>query len=286
MSSGTPEPLGRNWLLLRGLGREAGHWGGFVQQLQNAFPHAQVNTLDLPGSGRYHQETSPTRLPDIVALCRQRALDLGYLQTPTTFLALSLGGMTVWQWLHDYPQDGCGAVLINSSFAGLSPFYRRLCWQNYFRLFDIAATHSAFEQESAILRLVSNQAEPQRRATAQAWAQLRLNRALNPATVGRQLLAAARFRPQTKPHCPVLLLNSQGDRLVAPQCSQDIAQRYGLPLLSHPQAGHDLPLDDGAWLVAQLQNWCGSAISPPRCSAIARSHPIISDNPANSRRHS
>jgi hypothetical protein len=37
--------VGQNWLLLRGLARESGHWGDFVTQLQVAFPKAIINTL-------------------------------------------------------------------------------------------------------------------------------------------------------------------------------------------------------------------------------------------------
>jgi hypothetical protein len=72
----------------------------------------------------------------------------------------------------------------------------------------------------------------------------------------RQILAAARFKPNLQsPKQPVLLLNSLGDRLVSPACSLAIHQQYGLPICTHPTAGHDLPNDDGQWVVRQLQNW-------------------------------
>jgi hypothetical protein len=72
----------------------------------------------------------------------------------------------------------------------------------------------------------------------------------------RQILAAARFKPNLhSPNQPVLLLNSLGDRLVSPACSLAIHQRYGLPIYTHPTAGHDLPNDDGQWVVRHLQNW-------------------------------
>ena len=39
------------WVLLRGLTREAGHWGSFPNQLRKALGGTPVLTLDLPGAG-------------------------------------------------------------------------------------------------------------------------------------------------------------------------------------------------------------------------------------------
>ena len=39
------------WFLLRGLSREAGHWGEFVPALRAALPDAAIHTIDLPGAG-------------------------------------------------------------------------------------------------------------------------------------------------------------------------------------------------------------------------------------------
>ena len=41
--------IGTNWLLLRGLAREAEHWGEFRTTLQSEFPSAHISTIDLPG---------------------------------------------------------------------------------------------------------------------------------------------------------------------------------------------------------------------------------------------
>ena len=72
----------------------------------------------------------------------------------------------------------------------------------------------------------------------------------------RQLAAAARYRwSGSAPAQPVLVLRSAGDRLVDPACSQRIAEAWRAGLLTHPDAGHDLPLDDGPWLAAQVAAW-------------------------------
>ena len=45
--------------LIRGLGREAGHWGDFIPLLESqAFVHS-VQPMDLLGMGRFHKLTSP-----------------------------------------------------------------------------------------------------------------------------------------------------------------------------------------------------------------------------------
>jgi predicted alpha/beta hydrolase family esterase len=70
------------------------------------------------------------------------------------------------------------------------------------------------------------------------------------------LLAAARYRaPRQAPGLPILLLASQHDKLVDSRCSQALAEAWGSLLMSHPDAGHDLPLDDPHWVAHTVQHW-------------------------------
>ena len=50
MPAGDNRHSAGTWLLLRGLTREAGHWGRFPQQLQAALPGARILAIDLPGN--------------------------------------------------------------------------------------------------------------------------------------------------------------------------------------------------------------------------------------------
>lgn len=246
----------RRWLLLRGLARESAHWGEFLLQLQAAFPQDCIATLDLPGTGRFIDQTSPNRIEAIAEVVRQQALDDRLLQQPVMLLGLSLGGMVAWQWLRQYPQDVRAGVLINSSFASLSPFYRRLRWQAYGDVLPLLTRSDAFELELAIVRLVSNLEDQQRHTIAEHWADIRRRRPMTAANIARQLQAAARYRPDLQgPTQPMLLLNSAGDRLVSPACSTAISRRYQIPLHTHPIAGHDLPLDDPAWVIERLRDF-------------------------------
>lgn len=246
---------GQNWLLLRGLTRESGHWGAFLTQLQQAFPQAQINCLDLPGSGVYYQQTSPASIPEITRQLRQQALENGWLEQKTTLLTLSLGGMVAWKWLQQYPDDINGAALMNSSLATVNPFYQRLRWQCYWKLTQIICQPDCYKRELAIVKLVSN-LDSQHEKIASEWAKIQILRPVSRQNALLQIIAAANYSPKLdKPTPPVLLLNSLGDRLVSPSCSESISKRWSIPLISHPWAGHDLCIDDPKWIIAQLQQW-------------------------------
>jgi pimeloyl-ACP methyl ester carboxylesterase len=54
-----------------------------------------------------------------------------------------------------------------------------------------------------------------------------------------------------------LLLAGQQDRLVDVKCSLTLAHHWSCAIRLHPAAGHDLPLDDGAWVSQQVKDWLG-----------------------------
>lgn len=249
------EGLGKNWILLRGLARESAHWGDYVPLMRTMFPDAQITTLDLPGTGRFYRDESPKTITAIAEIVRGHALELGLLQQPVTILALSLGGMVAWEWLHNHPDDSCGAALISTSFAGLNPIYQRLRWQSYGQFFALLAQRNLYKRELAIIRLVNNSRELDGKL-AQEWEQIQKERPISLKNMYNQILAAATYQPNpAKPTQPVLLLNAKGDRLVASSCSEAIQKKWQLELRTHPWAGHDLTVDDGAWVALQLKEW-------------------------------
>jgi pimeloyl-ACP methyl ester carboxylesterase len=252
---GMNKELGKNWILLRGLARESAHWGDFVPLLQTTFPDAKITTLDLPGTGCFYRDESPKTIKAIAETVREHTLEMGLLQQPVTILALSLGGMVTWEWLQSYPDDICGAALLSTSFAGLNPFYERLRWQIYGKFFALMMQRDPYKRELAIVQLVNNSRERDGQI-AQEWEQIQRARPVSLKNMYHQMLAAATYQPSpTKPIQPVLLLNSTGDRLVAPACSETIQKKWGLDLRTHLWAGHDLTVDDGAWVALQLKEW-------------------------------
>ncbi|MGH8806023.1 MAG: alpha/beta fold hydrolase, partial [Polaromonas sp.] len=129
------------WVLLRGLTREARHWGTFPQQLAEAaqVPSAdQILALDLPGNGAFCREASPRSVRSMVDFARQQLLARG-LKPPYSLLAMSLGGMVATDWARQYPHEACRLVLINTSMRPFSRVTERLRPDNWLRLALLAA---------------------------------------------------------------------------------------------------------------------------------------------------
>ena len=252
------------WVLLRGLMREARHWGDFPALFGAAFPAAAIVTPDLPGNGLLFRSRSPTSIGAMVESCRA-ALAIAGHAPPYRLLALSLGGMVATEWARRHPAEIDALVLINTSMRPFSPFHQRLRPRNYGSLLRAVLLPGAIAQrESAILDLVSNHAQ-RRRAALPDWVALAEQCPVSRRNGLRQLLAAARFRgPLDGVAPPVLLLAASGDRLVDPACSSVIARAWGVPLMLHEKAGHDLPQDDGAWVAAGVRRWLDERRRPPQ----------------------
>ncbi len=246
-----------NWVLLRGLMREARHWGGFPALLQQTFPDATIITPDLPGNGRLWRERSPARIEDMVEHCRTTLRSLGHAP-PYHLLALSLGGMVAKCWSEAHPEEVPAMVLISTSMRPYNPFHHRLRPANYPALIRMALESDPARREETILRLTSTLTSARGAApeVLAAWSGYARECPVSRVNALRQLLAAARFRANGTPVATrVLLLASSGDGLVNPKCSHMLARAWGAKLASHSQTGHDLPLDDPAWLVQQVRDW-------------------------------
>lgn len=242
------------WVLLRGLTREHRHWENFPQLLQSAFPNAKIITPDLPGSGNHHQQQCPVHIKDILE-CVRADITVSQLNKPIYIIGLSLGAMVGLEWLRQYPQECAGAVLINTSFKGLNPFYQRLRPVNYWRLLKSQMIINIQSRENIVFDLTSN-LDSNRASIINNWVRYARENPVSKSNALRQLIAAFLYKiPRQKPEPPILLLNSRGDHLVNPECSQRLAQHWDLPLQSHPSAGHDLTLDDGAWACEKIIAW-------------------------------
>ena len=251
-------PAQPQWIFLRGLTRESAHWGGFVADCERAWPGARITALDLLGNGTLHHAESPATVAGMVAACRAELARRG-MAPPYHVLALSLGAMVAIEWARQAPGEVQGCVLINTSLQPFSPFYRRLRPRNYGKLLRLLLPATTEQREQAVLQLTS-QRVAERQAVVARWAAVRRARPVSPANALRQLAAAARYRAPVQPPTPrLLLLASAGDGLVHSDCSAAIARAWGVPLALHPWAGHDLPLDDGPWVIAQVGRWLGGA---------------------------
>ena len=249
------------WVLLRGLARESGHWGDFPTLLTQHLDDSgttgvtRVVALDLPGNGALHQLDSPTRIDAMTRSCRAQLAGLG-VEPPYRLLAISMGAMVAIDWARTDPHAIEGCVLINTSLRPFDPWFRRLRPANYGALLGLAWRSNAdARHERTILRLTTRNAAVAA-SVLEAWVALRRRRPVSGLNAARQLLAAARFRaPAAAPAVPMLVLASARDALVDMRCSLHLARRWQTELAVHPQAGHDLPLDDGAWVAAEVARW-------------------------------
>jgi len=171
-------------------------------------------------------------------------------------LAMSLGGMVAIDWATRYPKEIAAAVLVNTSAGGPQPFYRRLKPGAWWPLLRAAwPGTSAQERERHIARLTTR-THARASAAPAAWLALRAAHPVGTLNALRQLTAALHYRaPTSPPAARVLLLASAQDRLVDPRCSRSLAQAWGAALAEHPTAGHDLPLDEPAWVCRTIADW-------------------------------
>ncbi|WP_106853220.1 alpha/beta fold hydrolase [Caballeronia novacaledonica] len=249
-----------DWVLLRGLTREARHWGAFDAALA---AHGLVGAgervvcIDLPGNGVEHSRAAPQSVITMMEFVRERCAALK-VRLPCRVLAMSLGAMVATAWAERHAGEVERLVLINTSmrpFARLTERLRPAAWPMLLR---IAMTWTQPERcEATILDLTCNRHDT-RDADIVRWSALRRTHGASAANALRQLAAAARFRAaRDAPRCPALLLSSAADRLVDPICSARIAKQWRASHKVHPWAGHDLPHDDADWTCEAIAAWLG-----------------------------
>lgn len=237
--------------------RETRHWGEFPMLFQDAMGTCNIVTLDFPGNGSLHTQTSPVSVAEMADHCRVRLKQLGYAP-PYRVLALSLGAMVAVEWSTQHPEELERLVLINTSLAPNNPFYHRLRPANYPALFSFLVLGSAAQRERLILRLTStqNRFEQRRAELLQQWTDYAREYPVTRANILRQLRAAASYRAApAAPAAPVLLLAAQRDQLVNVKCSLTLGKQWDCAVKVHPTAGHDIPLDDGFWVAQQVEVW-------------------------------
>jgi pimeloyl-ACP methyl ester carboxylesterase len=266
-----------HWLLLRGLTREAGHWGRFLPLFRAGFRQATVRAADLPGCGSQHAVVAPGSVGELMAHVRgeDRRLRAGTSEAvrPIWLLGISMGGMVALEWLRAHPAEVAGLVLINSSARDLSSFWRRLRPGGAARLVRAALARDVTSRERQVYRATSAHREREDMVVP-GWVELARTHPVSRANARALLGAANRFTLGTiaaRPPC--LVLASDNDRLVHSRCSRALAAALGSDLRVHPSAGHDLPLDEPEWVVAEVQSWWAAlwgatgAARPQRSSA-------------------
>lgn len=242
-----------DWLILRGLAREQGHWGEFPSALA-ATLGARVHTLDLPGAGDRRGTTCPPSIAGIVGDLRERWRPLASAGTRWGLLGISLGGMVAMEWGARHPGDFGAVVLANTSARNTSAPWRRMRPTAVLRVLRALAESDPLTRERLVLA-ATTRLHPALPAVAERWAAIAALRPMRRANVLRQLLAAMRFSAPPTLVPPVLVLSGGADPLTHPSCPAALAKRFTAPLHVHPDAGHDLSLDAPGWMAATIHQW-------------------------------
>ncbi|GAB1620681.1 alpha/beta hydrolase [Agarivorans albus] len=241
-------------VLVRGLIREKRHWGQFRELLQQAFPERTIVSFNVPGNGHLY------RLKSADSICQMRQSLRIQLRLQNVnidcidIVAISLGGMLAVDWANKFSDEVNSLVLINSSNAAFSPFYRRLNWRIYPSLLSAICTQSTVSRQRKILALTTNFPQQHQQVLC-SWVSWAKQYPVSLENAYLQLKAAAAFKAPNKPNQAMLILNSHRDKLVDCSCSEQLAKRWQADFKQHPTAGHDLPLDAPLWTVKQIQQW-------------------------------
>lgn len=259
--------MSRHWLLLRGLGRDHRHWGTFVAQFKLAFPDDKVSVLDTCGNGEFATLKSPLSIAEYTDHCRlmlgeSLGVNIGgkLAGTPEKstanihLVALSLGGMIALDWAHRFSDEVLSITLINTSAANLTPWYKRINLLAVIKsILAIVWNCNDEAIENEILQLTSN--KQQHTDILARWTKYRRVQRTSLFNLIRQLIAASRFKANSLAKVTPLVLSSRADRLVNNVASKDIHRYFGGILVKHYSAGHDLPLDDGSWVISQIKQY-------------------------------
>ena len=94
----------RNWILIRGLARGAGHWANFPEKLMQAFPNDKVYCVDIPGNGYLNEIPTPLKVSDFIPSFEEQLKQQNFdASIPTYGYSLSLGSMAMVEWAKQRP---------------------------------------------------------------------------------------------------------------------------------------------------------------------------------------
>ena len=244
-----------NIYLIRGLTRESGHWGDFVNLLESQLPEAKIHLMDLPGAGIYHKTKAPSSLKKMVDFMRKDIIDTINPEEHNIVFATSLAGMLATEWTINYKNDFDGLIMVNSSFKGICSTNERANKSVRGDMLRILLTNNIKKRERLIIKVNSNKSEMVDKLL-DAWVLIQKKRKMSRMNIFRQTLAGMRYNLNgQKPEIPILVIGSKGDRMVSPSCIEKIHNHFGGDLIWHPTSGHGLPLDEPEWLSKTVSNW-------------------------------
>ena len=263
-ASSDPDQEKVTFYLLRGIGRESGHWGNtFTTYVRAQIPDAQFVLMNLPGAGTYHQERAlPTveKMADFLRAQHKPMIDS--LPGKKIIVATSLAGNVALEWITEYPTDFQGAVLLSTSLKGVCQSKHRVQakakadFVNIFLIKDLATREKAFLEINSNLNVHND-------SLLNAWVAVQTERPVSKGALLKQTMAGMVYQPpHEKPAIPVLVVGSSADKIVHEQCLTQVSEQLDSDLYLHPSAGHGIPVDAPLWLADTMSYWVKQEIVP------------------------
>lgn len=244
-----------NIYLLRGLTRESGHWGSFIEMLQKDLPDAIIHTMDLPGSGKYFKEKASIKAAKMVDFMRANVLRDLKKSKKNIICATSLGGMLACDWTLRFKDDFQGLIIIGSSFKNICNAKERAQKSVRMDMLKILISSNLEKREGLIIKVNSNKPELFGELTKE-WTLIQQKRRVTRANIFKQTIAGFLYGlKDEKPEVPLLIIGSKRDRLVCPKCIQKTHDAFGGTLVWHETSGHGIPIDEPKWLSEQIAAW-------------------------------
>jgi pimeloyl-ACP methyl ester carboxylesterase len=248
-------------ILIPGLWRSYHYWHSFPDHLHRKTHQARIYCPDLPGFGERFEDISPLTIDDFIDDMRMSSW-FRQAQRPCLLFGQSLGAMIALQWQHRFPDEILGCVLVNLSDRSSPWPFKRVNWRAIGPTFlHWGFPSSALVREQLRLRYTSNLSQFRSSIIHQRTTWL-LSYPPSWLNIWRQFLAAASFNTTNIQGLrPLLYINSLSDRWMAPECTDLIASRIPGKRVFHTSAGHDLGLDEPAWLAQITASWLAELTS-------------------------
>ena len=250
-------PQVKNWILIRGLARGAGHWGSFPAKLQKAFPHDKIYYVEVPGNGLLRDHPTPLKVSQFVESFDEQLKKQGFDFTlPTYGYSLSLGSMAMVEWARQKPDFFKRIYISNTSAANFSNVFKRLSIDAMTLGARMRRMKTAEDKEIASLQVTTTLSKEQilsdYKHDFDSMLSFSKTNSAHPKNILRQLLAASFYGFPQKPPTEVVLMSGGKDKFVSAQCSKDIENKWHCKHVIHPEAGHDISFQFPDWVIEQI----------------------------------
>ncbi|MCY0966746.1 alpha/beta fold hydrolase [Parathalassolituus penaei] len=249
----TTNVRGRTWVLLRGLLRSRFHWHKFPHLLAQQPWVDRILQPELAGNGERSHDITPNGITAMMEDLRAQVLPQLAQDQKVHLLAISMGAMIATEWARLYPHEIAEMHLINTSFGRYSSPWERMRPLALYELLKVAITTrlNPAALEAAILAATVNQRIPA--DVLGEWIRFAWQHPQGWRNTLTQIWSASRYQGlEQAPIKRTFIYTCQHDRLVSSRASERIADHWRKPLHCHTTAGHDLPLEDPAWLLERI----------------------------------